>query len=95
MDIISDDFVLKEVIKNYIPNNQTQKQKLREENKLFRFIQEANNNNSSNNISFFSVIPSCLKNYQKFHGCGKSPMDNVISLIAGICLFINSKIINY
>lgn len=93
MNIISNDYVLKEMIENNILNYRPKKESVKYRNK-FRNIQANSTNNESNissNISFFSEIPNCLKNYGLFHGCGQSPMNNVISLIAGICLFINSK----
>jgi hypothetical protein len=94
MNIISNDIVLKELIGhnlNNIDDNFNNKQKFiekksfaEEKNKKLRFAQNAN-------LTFFSQIPECLKEYQNFHGCGISPLNNVICLIAGICLLINSK----
>lgn len=98
MYILSNDVVLKNLFeKNFSIEEKTKTKEISkdEEKKFARFIQESNDtskNSTTLNIDFFSKIPNCLKDYQFFHGCGKSPMDNVISLIAGICLFINSKI---
>ena len=49
------------------------------------------NTTSTSTLSLKEIF-ICLKNYNKFYGCGAGPMSNVISLIAGICLFITSKI---
>ena len=102
-DVVLKDLIgnnIDDINKNYIKNINNNKILIKEirsfsfssssknESKLFRFTEAINGTAKS---SFISSIPECLKDYQNFYGCGQSPLNNVICLIAGICLFINSK----